>query len=498
MAHDVNQSEKDVAAQVRSALVGTISSERYDLWMPKSTQWEFLDGVLTITFDSDFSCQLAKRMLAKDISSAAKQICGSEVELRYHFVEAPAQESDAAHKKGPRQRALPCGADSKALVAVPFNPARPTDAPQSPPRRHVPHRAPDLQAMPDSAVEARENTELWNTFIHGESNQLAWATAKLVVSDPGRLSPVLLHGPSGSGKSLLAQAVAQQLRVARRMPRVVHLTSEQFTNDFTDGLRGGGLPMFRRKYRDVEALILEDIQFFIGKRSTLTEVKHTLDNLLRLNKQVLFTADRSINDLNSLGSDLVGRIRGGLTSPIFPLDEQTRFSFLQRETQFAGIDAKESVLREIAGRVTGDGRVLSGIVKRLTAVAAFDSGSLDWERCWSAIHDLVQATQPIVRIVDIERVVCDVFGLEENSLQSQSKTRRVSQPRMLAMFLARKYTPAAYKEIGDYFGRRRHSTVISAEKTVESWLGDNTGISLGKGLTIRDAIRHVESQLQVG
>lgn len=110
----------------------------------------------------------------------------------------------------------------------------------------------------------------------------------------------------------------------------------------------------------------------------------------------------------------------------------------------------------------------------------------------------MQSTQPIVRIVDIERVVCNVFGLEPDSLQTQSKIRSVSQPRMLAMFLARKYTPAAYKEIGHYFGHRKHSTVISAEKTVESWLIDESSIALGRGMTVRDAIRHVESQLQVG
>ena len=142
--------------------------------------------------------------------------------------------------------------------------------------------------------------------------------------------------------------------------------------------------------------------------------------------------------------------------------------------------------------------MLCGISKRLTAVAALHAQPLGWEQCWQAIGDLVQATQPIVRIADIERAVCSMFGLEPDSLQSANKTRSVSQPRMLAMFLARKYTPAAYKEIGEYFGQRRHSTVISAEKTVTSWLEENTDIRVGRGLTIRDALRHVEAQLQVG
>ena len=116
---------------------------------------------------------------------------------------------------------------------------------------------------------AQRPIDLWEQFVQGPSNQLAWTTANLIVADPGRLSPVVLHGPNGCGKSLLAASVAERLRTVKRMRRVVHMSSEQFTNDFMEGLRGGGLPMFRRKYRDVEALILDDIQFFVGKKSTI-------------------------------------------------------------------------------------------------------------------------------------------------------------------------------------------------------------------------------------
>ena len=489
MAQDVNQSEKDVAAQVRSALVRRISSERYDLWIPQSTTWRFDGEKIVLSFENDFHCQLAKRMLHTEIANVSSQELGSQVEVHFDVVAQVKLQSDAQSEASPRRQADPRNDESHPLPGshLRVSPRQPCSPPQfvdSEVRRDLPISCPQ--------------------FIAGESNQLAWATAKLVVADPGKMSPVLIHGPSGSGKTLLATAISQQLRVSRRMHRVVHMSSEQFTNDFTEGLRGGGLPMFRKKYRDVEALVLEDIQFLVGKKSTLNEVKHTLDNLIRTGKQVVLTSDRSINELAQLGGDLAGRIRGGLLAPIFPLDETTRLSLLERELAAEGIEIEKGVVQTIANRVTGDGRVVSGIVKRLAAVSALRNSdgepetNLNWDDCWAAIFDLVQATQPIVRLVDIERVVCDVFGLQPDSLQSQTKTRTVSQPRMLAMFLARKYTPAAYKEIGDYFGRRRHSTVISAEKTVESWLADGERFKLGRGMSVEDAIRHVKSQLQVG
>ncbi|MCA9128766.1 MAG: ATP-binding protein [Planctomycetales bacterium] len=488
MAHDVNQSEMDVVARVRSALVDRISPERYDLWIPDQTTWAWHDQTLKLSFPSQFTCQLAKKMLQRDLAEVAMHATAIECVVAFE-VQASASVQLAASQSAEPSRS-PGNRKLTSTAEVGKSIAAPATAP--------PWANPTNLATSTAGAASSMEADLWLGFVRGSSNELAWTTANLAVNEPGRLTPVLIHGPSGSGKSLLTTAIAQQLRSVRRLRRVVHMTSEQFTNDFMEGLRGGGLPMFRRKYRDVEALLLDDIQFLAGKKSTLAEVKHTLDNLLRLGKQVVFTADRPLNELSALGSDLVGRLRGGLVSPLFPLDEETRNAVLRRLLNEEGIALEPDIVSNLASRAAGDGRILAGIAKRLTATASVEPGKLTWDRCWNAVFDLVQATQPIVRIGDIERVVCSVFGLEPESLQSPSKMRSVSQPRMLAMFLARKYTPAAYKEIGEYFGKRRHSTVISAEKTVESWLGETAEVACGRGLTVRDALRHVESQLQVG
>ncbi len=465
MAHDVNQSETDIAAQVRSALVARISSERYELWIAPETHWRWNDSTLTLTFESDFACQLVRRMLGKELASVLYTVVGPQAELKLEVGEV------------------------NVVASLPVRKVKAAATENEPTTIKFPQPAP---------IQESNGREFWGRFISGACNQLAWTTANMVVSEPGRMTPVLFHGPCGVGKTHLISAIVQQLRSHCRMRRVVHMTSEQFTNDFTEAIKGGGLPMFRRKYRDVEALIIDDVHFLIGKKATLGEFKHTVDNLLRMGKQVVLTADRSLNDLQALGNDVIGRLRGGLVSPLMPIDEKTRAALLQRDLDDATIKIPDDVVKQISGRTVGDGRVLQGIVKRLIAVASQASTGLSWDQCWSAVYDLVQATQPVVRLGDIERVVCEVFGLAPTSLQSSSKTRTIAQPRMLAMFLARKYTPAAYKEIGDYFGNRRHSTVISAERTVEAWLRENTAMGDARGLTVRDAIRHVESHLQVG
>lgn len=467
MAQDVNQSETDVAAQVRTALVARISRERFDLWLPPECKWEWDDGALSIAFPNDFRRQIAHRMIVADLRAVVSQILGSKASIRLEVSVT----------------------DLKTAVDTPMSTVA-TPASQG-----------DVhdENLANALARPRVKVDNWSTFVIGTSNQLAWTSVNMVVNQPGQVTPMLLHGPCGVGKSHLASALAQRLRTQKRQRRVLHITSEQFTNDFTEAFRGTGMPVLRRKYRDLDTLILDDVQFLIGKKATISELRHTVDVLVKAERQVVITSDRSLNELEPLGADFVARLRGGLVCPLLPLDEDTRFKILKRDLGEHQIDLSEDIIVQIAARAIGDARLLKGIANRLMAKAYSSEYRLTWDDCWNSIIDLVQATQPIVRLSDIERVVCDVFHLDANMLQSDCKTRSVSQPRMLAMFLARKYTPAAYQEIGEYFGKRRHSTVISAEKTVESWLEEDAKLHVARGrLSAREALRHVESHLNVG
>jgi len=277
------------------------------------------------------------------------------------------------------------------------------------------------------------------------------------------------------------------------------MTAEQFTIDYSESARGGGFASFRKKYRDVDGFVLDELVFCLGKNQTLSELRNTIDNLIRNQRQVVLVSDRPLNELTGLGGDLHARISGGMTCNMGPLDSNTRRDLLERLLHKHTIDAPESALNTLSKSCGGDGRAIFGIAFRLLAQQRSLGRPLTHDESITASLDLIRACQPIVRITDIEKAVCDNFRLEPKSLQEKGKAKTVSAARMLAMFLARKHTQAAYAEIGEYFGQRQHSTVISANRKVQQWLDTNTPLQRGSAsISVRDVLRSLETALQVG
>lgn len=345
----------------------------------------------------------------------------------------------------------------------------------------------------------RQNDRRWDEFLQGDHNRFAYTGAQMVLERPGQINPFLIHGPHGVGKSHLAIGLAQRLRQQYRFRRVLVLTGEQFTIEYTESARGGGFANFRRKYRDVEALVIDDIQFCLGKSGTLAELRNTIDMLLRDRRQVILVADRGLHELAGLGADLYARLSGGMCCGIDPMDAATRKRLLANLCLKQNVAIEDSALELIARQCGGDARVIHGIVHRLVAQQRIQGSTLLADDALRCTMDLVRASQPIIRLTDIERAVCEAFGLGEEMLRAKTKCQSISQPRMLAMFLARKYTRTALSEIGEYFGNRQHSTVISAQRKVETWLNGDDTIAIGRNrVTVREIVRSLESTLQVG
>jgi chromosomal replication initiator protein len=321
----------------------------------------------------------------------------------------------------------------------------------------------------------------------------------MLLQRPGSISPLYFCGPPGTGKTHLLEGIWTAVRQRRDFRGVVYLTAEQFTTFFLEALNGSGLPSFRRKYRGVDVLLVDDVQFFAGKRATVTEFQYTIDSILREGKQLVLSADRRPGELQSLGTELITRMSGGLVCQLDYPDRATRLAILRQLAKARGLDLPNDVIKLIAHELVGDARQLSGALNRLEATSTALAKPITVELATSALEDLFQAQARVVRIVDVEQAVCDVFGLEKDALKSHRKAKAVTQPRMLAMWLSRKYTRAALSEISHYFGRRSHSSVILAQQTVNNWVSDGTAVAGRTGpINIEDAIRRVELKLRTG
>jgi chromosomal replication initiator protein len=322
----------------------------------------------------------------------------------------------------------------------------------------------------------------------------------MVLDRPGEITPLFLYGPSGTGKTHLLEGVWSEIRRTRPVGnRVVYLSAEQFTSPFLEALKGSGLPNFRQKYRRADVLILDDVQFFAGKRATINEVQNTVDEMLREGRQLVMAADRPPAQLAELGAALTTRLSSGMVCALQAGDRQMRLSIARQMCTARKLEIPRSVLEYIAEHMPGDARHLGGALNRLQATSLAHGRPIDLALAREALADLVRANQRAIRLDDVQRAVCEVLGMENAQLQSNVKAKSASHPRMLAMFLARRHTRAALSEIGEHFGHRSHTTVVSAQKKVEAWIDQHSSLTVnGRTWNVEQAIREIENRLQVG
>jgi chromosomal replication initiator protein len=295
------------------------------------------------------------------------------------------------------------------------------------------------------------------------------------------------------------EGIYSDVRRMRSGAQAVYLSAEQFTTLFLEALHGGGLPVFRRKYRGLDLLIVDDIQFLAGKKATLIELLHMTDLFLRDGRQLVFAADRPPSRLAELGPELTTRLQSGLVCGIEMPEYETRLGIVRQFAERMKIDVPEDVQHYVAGHITTHARELSGALNRLDATSRALGEPISRALAEQALAETVRRHARPVGLGDIDEAVSRVFGLEPKALKSDGKSKQVSHPRMLAMWLARRHTRAALSEIGSFFGGRSHSTVISAQKKVHDWMQAQSRLCLADGnCTIDEAIRKVEQALRAG
>jgi chromosomal replication initiator protein len=334
-------------------------------------------------------------------------------------------------------------------------------------------------------------------FVAGPCNRLALAAAvEMAESLGGSFNPLVIHGAIGLGKTHLMEGVAHGLRSRRPGLKVLQVTAEGFTNGFLDALRGGALSGFRARIRGADAFVVDDVHFIAAKRATQDEFLHTFNALIARGAPVVLAADRHPRAIAKLTEELATRFLGGMVVKLDAPDASTRRAILQAKAAARGVDVPGAVLDYMAENLRASVRELEGALNCLIAHAVLTGKRLDLALARSALRETVRHTATAVGLRDVERVVCALFQIDAETLRSDARSRAATFPRMLAMYLARKHAGAAFSEIGRFFGGRNHSTVISAEKKVRSWLEvDEHRPALAGFETVSEVLSSLESAL---
>jgi chromosomal replication initiator protein len=306
----------------------------------------------------------------------------------------------------------------------------------------------------------------------------------------------VIHSAVGLGKTHLLEGIGHALRRAHPGLNVVQLTAEAFTNSFLESMRTGTLSSFRARYRGAGGLIIDDVHFLAAKRATQDEFLHTFNALIDQGAPIVLSSDQHPRLINRLTDELVTRFLGGMVVKIEPPDLTTRRAILRARAAARGVDVPDAVTSYIAEHLRASIRELEGALHTVIAQAVLTGKRLDLNLARAALRDTIRHTAQVVALRDVERAVCQLFQVGAEALKSDSRARALAYPRMMAMYLARKHTGAAYSEIGRYFGGRNHSTVISAEKKVQGWLRDEERSSLLPGFeTVADLLADLERTL---
>lgn len=328
---------------------------------------------------------------------------------------------------------------------------------------------------------------IFSSFVVGSSNQFAHAASTAVAENPGKnYNPLFIYGGSGLGKSHLLNAVGNFLVDGRKGLKILCLSAEQFTNDVVYSIRHSKMEEFRKRYRNLDVFLVDDIHFIAGKERTQEEFFHTFNTLYESEKQIIMTSDRFPNEIPSITDRLRSRFNWGLIADIQVPDLETRIAILEKKAENEGIPLPKDVADYVARNIRKSVRDLEGGLIRLGAYASLGGKQLTVESAGEILRGIIQDKDKPITVDFIQKTVSDYFGLKVAELKSRKRTKEVAFPRQVAMYLCKQLTELSLADIGNGFGGKDHSTVIHACKQIRNKMESNVEIGRKvRGLTER-------------
>jgi chromosomal replication initiator protein len=355
----------------------------------------------------------------------------------------------------------------------------------------APRATPPRERVPASTASTGMNPRnSFDSFVVGSNNQFAYAAALAVAQAPAKTyNPLFIYGGSGLGKTHLLQAIGHHVLASRKGAKVFYLSSEQFTNEFIDAIQHGSLVKFRKKYRQADVLMIDDIQFLAGKERSQEEFFHTFNTLHDGHKQIVLSSDRPASEIEKLEQRLVSRFEWGMTAELQPPDMETRIAILKSKAATLKIELDQWIIEFLAEKIRNNVRRLEGALMRVASYRSLSGRQTTREDIEMLLRDIFQEqARKAVTIEQIQRKVAETFDLRLADMMSKRRLASIAYPRQIAMFLAREMTNSTLTEIGDSFGGKDHGTVIHAVKLIKRRMGEDE--------RTRHMIRSIETQLQ--
>jgi chromosomal replication initiator protein len=431
-----------------------LPATEFNMWV-KPLQAELDGNTLTLFAPNRFVLDWVRERYLNRINRLLNEFCGNDIPgLRFEVGNKPA--SSAAKPVAQRTAAEVVAASS---------------APAQLQANQAPNQTWNNSDLDVTDISHRSNVNMkhkFNNFVEGKSNQLGLAAARQVADNPGAAyNPLFLYGGTGLGKTHLLHAVGNAIVDNNPNAKVIYMHSERFVQDMVKALQNNAIEEFKRYYRSVDALLIDDIQFFANKERSQEEFFHTFNALLEGNQQIILTSDRYPKEINGVEDRLKSRFGWGLTVAIEPPELETRVAILMKKAEDHQIHLADEVAFFIAKRLRSNVRELEGALNRVIANANFTGRPITIDFVREALRDLLALQEKLVTIDNIQKTVAEYYKIKVADLLSKRRSRSVARPRQLAMALAKELTNHSLPEIGDAFGGRDHTTVLHACRKIE-------------------------------
>lgn len=422
--------------QILSIVKPKISKPSYDTWLKSSKAVEFNGSILTVSTPNTFTKDWLESRYIKLLTATAYDIVNKEIIIRIIEKDEVITE-DIPHQQHHHLQ-----------------------------QQNIPK--PEVQQEPFTSSQMLNPKYTFDTFVIGSGNRFAHAASLAVAETPAKsYNPLFIYGGVGLGKTHLMHAIGHYIIEHAPSSRVLYITSEKFTNDFINAIRDNQGESFRNKYRNIDILLIDDIQFLAGKEQTQEEFFHTFNALHEDNKQIIITSDRPPKEIPTLEDRLRSRFEWGLITDIQPPDLETRIAILRKKAKSEHIDIPNEAMIYIANQISTNIRELEGALIRVVAYSSLVNEDITTHLTAEALKDIIPSNQPYIVTVDvIQQKVGEYYNIKLEDFSAKKRTRAIAFPRQIAMYLCRELTELSLPRIGASFGGRDHTTVIHAHKKI--------------------------------